>query len=1475
MRGLVVGLTRATGAALAMPVWAPARHNVVMFAAAGLRTGAITSADAPTRVELPGRGGRFAHSSSMFYTLTTGISRMRFIETDAVFGTLMRALPRLLTCAALVAAAPAPRAIQGQRLPSGEWLTPTAAPGAMFTGLNPDLPAQPGFTAGQASATALSPDGSTLLVLTSGYNRNYGADGKPVAALSNEYVFVFDVRGRVPVKRQVLQLANSFEGLAWAPDGRAFYVSGGVDDTVAEFNYPAGGASLGRHITLGHAAGVGLGVKPMVAGVAVSPDGKRLLAANYYNDSVSLINLVDGSVLMERDLRPGRNTPGRAGKAGGSYPRGVVWAGPGRAFVSSQRDREVIALDISADAVTVAGRTAVRGQPGRLLARGGRVYAALDNSDGIAVLDAASGRAVETIAALPADLLRVGPRLGGAGVNALALSADGATLYASEGGLNAVARIALGVRAGGRTPGPSRVTGLVPTGWYPTGVAVRADGRLYAINGKSVPGPNPQACRNTLVPSDDQGACQLAQQYVWQLEKAGLLTVPPLRPAALAAATAQVARNDGLGRAGRKDDAATMAFLRAHIRHVLYIIKENRTYDQVLGDLEVGDGDKRLALFPEATTPNQHAIARQFVTLDRFMDAGESSNTGWTWSTAARTTDFTEREAPVNYARRGLSYDQEGLNRNVNVSLATAAERHAANPDDLKAALRHDVQVLHPTAGLVGFVAGDEVGVHDLLAPPVRRPADWSRADAGPPPSPRLVSVEAEPLPTSVDDVLAMGQDDIGSDAVDFDEADAAPPPAESAPAKTGVFGFVKNLFGGNKPPAGEAKPPAGKAKPPSRESLQGKRDRQLQQLLALLQSDPDAGLQRALPLRDLATRGVAPPSSDLGRNTVEFNLNKLSGGGSRSDAWSMANDLRQKLTAEYREAANRELDLGRHRRAAYIFAHLLGDFAAAAAALTKGHHFREAAALHRDQLNNPRAAADCLAAGGLVAEAIPLYLDLSQFELAGDLHARLDQPTEAADCYRRAVKLYQSRGDPVGAARLLEGKLADADGALALLDATWPESDKAGTCLSEWFTMAARLGRHDAAAARAAALRDAELPWYRAVTLAETMATVATAYPNCPVRDRAADATRTVVGRRLSAADTADRAALVKAVVALVPGDKLLARDGARFITPLAKRPPVPTAKGSPPMVRTFKLPADHAWRSIVPLADGFLTLGTSSTRCTIVRGLWDGRTQSVHAARDVRADVGYALLPPDGKGRVVLAPTAGRARPPVGPLTLPAADGFPVGLTIATPPYVGPNAVGACRHETGITFVLHVKGGDVTVSGHSATDGPLFTRQLTGVNPAELMPAPTDIAARGEYVTVAAKRQLIRFEGPIRLAAIDLPAEPRWLSASPPHTAVRLLVGFEEGWGLVRDGDCQSFGKQLVRPVVTFTPDGSVVAVGGGTANGVAHEYRPSGTGLAFAHAFDVPAKSPVAVLPAGGGQVAIFDADGTVYVHRYAVR
>ena len=286
-----------------------------------------------------------------------------------------------------------------QFTPAGQAITPTAAAGALFQPLNPDLADLPGFTAGQASALALSPDGRTLLILTSGFNRNFGKDGDYIAGQSNEYVFVYDVSGATPVKRQVLRVPDSFLGLAWAPGGDRFFVSGGVDDDVLAYGRDAAAWTLKRTYPLGHKAGLGLEIKPAAAGLAVSPDGRRLLVANYENDSVSLIDLASGKV-TERDLRPGVNDPARAGAAGGTFPKAVAFASNTKAYVASQRDRELIVLSLSGQTVSIGKRIRTQGQPVALVLNTARtrLYAALDNTDAAVVFDTRGDRRIETIA---------------------------------------------------------------------------------------------------------------------------------------------------------------------------------------------------------------------------------------------------------------------------------------------------------------------------------------------------------------------------------------------------------------------------------------------------------------------------------------------------------------------------------------------------------------------------------------------------------------------------------------------------------------------------------------------------------------------------------------------------------------------------------------------------------------------------------------------------------------------------------------------------------------------------------------------------------------------------------------------------------------------------------------------------------------------------------------------------------------------
>jgi YVTN family beta-propeller protein len=583
---------------------------------------------------------------------------------------------------------PSPQAAEPTRevLPTGLAITPQAPRGVKYFPLDPHLPEFPSFVAGQPVTIAPSPDGKTLLVLTSGYNRNNGPKGRRVRSASNEYVFVYTVANDMPRQSQVLQVPDTFDGIAWNPAGTAFYVSGGVDDDIHVFRRGGGRwRESGLPIPLRHGKGLGIRNDPVAAGLAVTADGDRLLVANFENDSISMVDLHLRRKIAELDLRPGKIDPRERGVPGGEYPFWVVTHGNDRAWVSSPRDRQIVVLAIKPKPLVV-GRIPLPGQPNRMILNrdGSRLYAALGSDDTVAVIDTSTSRLIEEIPTTAPSVVFPNPeRLKGSDPNALALSPDQKTLYVSNGGANSIAVIHLASATAGEKA-HSRVVGLVPTAWYPDSVSVSPDGRmLYLANARSDPGPNPEGCRtSTSTAYSAQGPCRSANQYILQLSKGGFWTVPMPDAAALGTLTAQVARNDRYQPSPRRAAAEkTMAFLRQHIHHVIYIIKENRTYDQVLGDLPEGNGDPHLTLFPRPLSPNHHQIASQFVDLDNFYASGQVSGSGWNWSTAARASEMLENTIPVQYADRGLTYDYEGGNRNINVGFATLAARRAANPE--------------------------------------------------------------------------------------------------------------------------------------------------------------------------------------------------------------------------------------------------------------------------------------------------------------------------------------------------------------------------------------------------------------------------------------------------------------------------------------------------------------------------------------------------------------------------------------------------------------------------------------------------------------------------------------------------------------------------------------------------------------------------------------------------------------------------
>ena len=460
----------------------------------------------------------------------------------------------------------------------------------------------------------------------------------------------------VPVER-----AQSSGGIVFAPDGEKLFVSGANAGRIYVLKVgPEGALSLTPPLLLPGLKTV-LDPKPdpgsdagrdparqdpteekaYLGGLALSPDGNTLCVANLAGDSVFLLDIAKGAVRTERKL------------AHFDRPGAVAASADGRTFyVALWGHGMVLALD----AVTLETRSTltVGSHPNTLLLSkdATRLFVACGNDDSVYAFDTPTGTMREKIN------MRLTPRApAGATPSALALSPDQKTLYVANADNNDVAVVDVGV------PGGSRVEGFIPTAWYPTLIAASADGkRLFIGCGKGW-GVGPNDKKRPIDPVAPAGF-----PYITALLKGVLSTVPLPDATQLAAYTRQVYANSPYADALLENPAHAPQSgspipirpgMPSPIKHVLYIIKENRTYDQVLGDLKdasgkpLGNGDPALCLFGEEVTPNHHALAREFVTLDNLYCNGEVSVDGHHWSNAAYVPDAMQRTWPSEYGGKG------------------------------------------------------------------------------------------------------------------------------------------------------------------------------------------------------------------------------------------------------------------------------------------------------------------------------------------------------------------------------------------------------------------------------------------------------------------------------------------------------------------------------------------------------------------------------------------------------------------------------------------------------------------------------------------------------------------------------------------------------------------------------------------------------------------------------------------------------
>ena len=501
------------------------------------------------------------------------------------------------------------------RLPTGVQLDPAAA--SISIGSMP-------------LAMAIAPTGDRVVVLLNGW-RDHG------------FQVIDRATGRIV--QTVVQPA-AFIGIAFAPDGKTLYVSGGNQDVIYRYGWRDGTASLTDSLILAPKLARQSG-RRYPAGIAPSPDGRTLYVAENLADSVAVIDLESGRVVQHLATE--------------RYPYGVAVAPNGAVYVSAWGGNTVSTFVPGANGLLGdAGRIAVDRHPSALLlnADGSRLFIASGSTDRIAVLDTRRRK----ILARLFDPPPAGPGEGST-PDALALSSDGTRLFVAEADNNAVAVFDLDAASAGlpSAQGANGLIGRIPVDWYPTAVAAVHD-TLFVLSGKGHgTAPNPDG------PDPLHARAAGSRAYTLGQTSGTLMTLmlAQATPSVLAPFSERVARAQGWTdyAAHRDTQTASSTALYPPFTHVIYVIKENRTYDQVLGDLPIGDGDTALVFFPRTVSPNHHALAERFGVFDRFFTNAEVSPDGHNWSMAAYATDYLEKTIPSNYSGRGRTYDYEGTNR--------------------------------------------------------------------------------------------------------------------------------------------------------------------------------------------------------------------------------------------------------------------------------------------------------------------------------------------------------------------------------------------------------------------------------------------------------------------------------------------------------------------------------------------------------------------------------------------------------------------------------------------------------------------------------------------------------------------------------------------------------------------------------------------------------------------------------------------
>jgi YVTN family beta-propeller protein len=452
------------------------------------------------------------------------------------------------------------------------------------------------------------------------------------------------------VRLDSIIIGKSWLGLTFSDDGNYLYASGGNDNMIVRYLIRNNRLSVYDSIRIGKP----WPVKISVAGIALDDPRHRLYVVTQENNSLYILDTQSKKIISQYPL-------------GGEGYTCILSPDHKLLYISCWGCDKIIMFDTYQMKIT--GSVAVGDNPNDLCITGNGkyLYAANSNDNSVSVINTIEKRVIET---LNAALYPGSPS--GSTTNSVALSSDEKTLYIANADNNCLAVFDV------TKPGSGVSKGFIPTAWYPTCVRIAKD-KILVSNGKGLSshanpyGPDPTRKGDLVVYQAAGKEQKIKEQYIGGLFRGTLEIIKTPDATQMDVFSKAVYDNTPYNKStelvseGEKGNPVPMKVGESSpIKHIFYIIKENRSYDQVLGDLPGGNGDPGLVLFGENITPNQHAIVREFVLLDNFYVNGEVSADGHNWTMGAYATDYLEKNWPTSYGGRGGDYPGEGSRKIAN-----------------------------------------------------------------------------------------------------------------------------------------------------------------------------------------------------------------------------------------------------------------------------------------------------------------------------------------------------------------------------------------------------------------------------------------------------------------------------------------------------------------------------------------------------------------------------------------------------------------------------------------------------------------------------------------------------------------------------------------------------------------------------------------------------------------------------------------